>query len=69
MHFYGGQAVQRLGNSLVGQLQGFLEGFALDHFGGHGAGGDGRAAAEGLELSMAQISCKQLQVMMKAAII
>src|ERR1035437_2353461 len=36
----------------VGDGEGFGDGLALDPLGGEGAGGDGRAAAEGLELSV-----------------
>ena len=45
-----GQAVERFGNRLVGQLERFLKRLALDHLGCHRAGRDRRAAAEGLEL-------------------
>ena len=49
VHLVGGQTVQSLSHGLVGQGHGLLNGFALDHFRGHGGRGDGRAAAEGLK--------------------
>ena len=45
-----GQAVQRFYHRLVGEGQGVLHLLALDELGGHGAGGDGAAAAESLKL-------------------
>src|ERR1700728_4013460 len=36
----------------VGDCQGFGDGLALDPLGSEGAGGDGRTAAEGLELGV-----------------
>ena len=50
VHLHRRQSAQRIGNHLVGDLEGLLDGLALDHFGRTAGGGDGRAAAEGLEL-------------------
>ena len=49
MELMGGQAVQRLGDRLVGELKNFGEGFPLDKLGCHRTGRDGRAAAKGLK--------------------
>ena len=46
----GGQTVQRLHHRLVAEGQGLADGLALDELRGHGTGGDGAAAAEGVEL-------------------
>ena len=48
----GRQAFQSLDNGLVGQLQGFIHGLALDQVGRHAAGCDGSAAAERQELDV-----------------
>ena len=45
----GGQPIQCFRHSLVGDLQRLGNWLTLDHFRGHGAGGDGAAAAEGFE--------------------
>ena len=50
MDLVGGQAVQRLHHRLVGEGERLFNGLALDHLGGHAAGGDGRPAAEGVKL-------------------
>lgn len=47
-----GQAVEGLHDGLVGYLQGVMDDLALDEHRRHGAGGDGRAAAEGLEFGV-----------------
>ena len=49
MELMGRQPVQGLHHSLVGQLQGFGNGFALDHLRGHGGRGNGGATAKGVE--------------------
>ena len=52
VHLVQGKAVQRFGHLVVGEGEGLLYRTALDHLGGHGTGGDGRAAAEGLEFGV-----------------
>ena len=52
MDLDGRQTFQSLDNSLVGQLQSLVHGLALDEVGGHAAGGNGCAAAEGEELDI-----------------
>ncbi len=52
MQLVGGQPVERFDNGLVAQLEGLLNGLALDHLGGHGRGGHGCAAAKGLEFDV-----------------
>ena len=47
-----GQPVQRLDDRLVRERERLVDGLALDHLGGHGACGNGRAAAEGVELDV-----------------
>ena len=58
----GGQAVQRLHHGLVGEGQGLVHPLALDELGGHGAGGDGTAAAKGLELHVHDDSVLDFEV-------
>ena len=53
MHLDRRQTAQRLHHRLVGDLQRLLHRLADNHLGRHGAGRDGRAAAEGLELRVA----------------
>ena len=48
----GRQTFQSLDNGLVGQLQSLVNGLALDEVGGHAAGCDRSAAAEGEELDV-----------------
>ena len=49
MHLYRRQTAQCFHNRLVGDLQGFIDGLALYHFGGLAGRCDRRAAAKGLE--------------------
>jgi len=46
------QAIKIIGDVLVGHLLGLLQSFSLYHLGEGTAGGDGRAAAEGLEFDL-----------------
>ena len=48
--------------ALLVSCHGLVDGLALDHFGGHGGGGDGAAAAEGLELHVLDDVVLDLQV-------
>ena len=57
----GGEPVQGLHHGLVGQLHHLFDGLALDHLRGHGAGGDGAAAAEGGELGVGDDAVVDLQ--------
>ncbi len=50
MHLLGRQAIEIVGNLLVGDLQGFVQRHALDDLGQRRRRGDGRTAAEGLEM-------------------
>ena len=47
-----GEPLQGLDHVPVFDLQGVVHALADDHAGGHGAGGDGRRAAEGLEFGV-----------------
>ena len=62
MHLDGRQTFQSLDHGLVGQLQGLVDGLALDQVGGHTAGCDGGAAAEGEELDVHDHVVLDLQV-------
>ena len=62
MDFNGRQPLQSLYDSAVGQLQRIFYRFAFDHFSGHGAGGDGGAAAKGFELDVFNHAVFDLQV-------
>src|SRR5699024_449247 len=57
-----GQAVERLGHGLVRELHRLGDGLALYHLRRHGAGRDGAAAAEGLELDVGDYVAVYLQV-------
>lgn len=49
MDFHGGEGAEVAGKIVGGEVLGFLDGLALEEFGGHGGDGDGGLAAEGLE--------------------
>ena len=50
MELFRRKSAQGVRHVFIGQFQRFVYGFSLDHFCGHGAGGDGRSAAKGLKL-------------------
>ena len=56
-----GQAAEGVDDFLVGEVLGFLEGAALDELGGHAGGGDGAAAAEGLEAGVLDLAVADLE--------
>ena len=62
VHLDGGQTFQSFHNGLVGQLQGLVNGLALDEVGGHAAGGNGGTAAKGQELDINDHIVLDLQV-------
>jgi len=53
MHFYWGQAVQRLRNSFLGYVFGFFESHPFSKPTNHVGGGNRRSAPEGLEPQVA----------------
>ncbi len=54
VHLVLGQPAELLGDELVGDGHGLVQGLALGHLADHAGDGDGRAAAEGLELDVGQ---------------
>lgn len=50
MDLVSGQTIQSFGDRFVGQLQSLVYRLTFDHLGGHAAGCNGTAAAEGVEL-------------------
>src|SRR5260370_32218026 len=61
MDLFRRQTAQRIDDFLSGKLFGFFEGAARYQFGCHARGGDGRAAAEGLEPRLGDAIAADLQ--------
>src|SRR5260221_6085728 len=61
MNLHRGQAAQGVDDFLVGKILRFFQGAALDQFGGHAGGGDGAAAAEGLEAGVLDFAIANLE--------
>src|SRR5713226_837640 len=55
------QTAQRIDDFLIGKLLGFFEGAPRYQFGRHARGGDGRAAAEGLEPRIGNANAEDMQ--------
>ena len=57
-----GQAPQFLGDEAVGDLHGLVQGLAHGHLADDARDGDGRPAAEGLELDVRQAAVRDLDI-------